>query len=106
MPKKSVASIIRTHHDRDLFPFRRSFVHPPARRSHRKHARNYRAAASAHLICIKSEQPVVFESGGSMCVVFADVMGARHGRVVIDFANLEDLERIYRVILEGREATD
>ena len=25
-------------------------------------------------------------------------MGAKRGRVVIDFANLEDLERIYRVI--------
>ena len=29
-------------------------------------------------------------------------MSARHGRVVIDFATLEDLERIYRVMVEGR----
>jgi ParB family chromosome partitioning protein len=28
-------------------------------------------------------------------------MGARHGRVVIDFANLEDLERIYRAMSQG-----
>ncbi len=33
-------------------------------------------------------------------------MGAKRGRVVVDFATLEDLERIYRVILEGREATE
>jgi ParB family chromosome partitioning protein len=33
-------------------------------------------------------------------------MGAKRGRVVIDFATLEDLERLYRVMLEGREATD
>ena len=33
-------------------------------------------------------------------------MGAKRGRVVVDFATLEDLERIYRVILEGREAAD
>jgi ParB family chromosome partitioning protein len=33
-------------------------------------------------------------------------MGAKRGRVVVDFATLEDLERIYRVIVEGREATD
>ena len=30
-------------------------------------------------------------------------MGAKKGRVVVDFATLEDLERIYRVIVEGRE---
>jgi ParB family chromosome partitioning protein len=30
-------------------------------------------------------------------------MGAKRGRVVVDFATLEDLERIYRVIVEGRE---
>ncbi len=30
-------------------------------------------------------------------------MGAAKGRMVIDFATVEDLERIYRVILEGRE---
>lgn len=29
-------------------------------------------------------------------------MSARHGRVIIDFATLEDLERIYRVMVEGR----
>ena len=29
-------------------------------------------------------------------------MGARRGKVVIDFATIEDLERIYRVITEGR----
>lgn len=29
-------------------------------------------------------------------------MSARHGRVVIDFATLEDLERIYRVMVQGR----
>jgi ParB family chromosome partitioning protein len=28
-------------------------------------------------------------------------MGARHGRVMIDFANLEDLERIYRAMSQG-----
>jgi ParB family chromosome partitioning protein len=28
-------------------------------------------------------------------------MGAKHGRVVIEFANLDDLERIYRVIIGG-----
>jgi ParB family chromosome partitioning protein len=28
-------------------------------------------------------------------------MGARHGRVVIEFANLDDLERIYRAIMAG-----
>ena len=33
-------------------------------------------------------------------------MGAKRGRVVVDFATLEDLERIYRVIVEGREPTD
>jgi ParB family transcriptional regulator, chromosome partitioning protein len=33
-------------------------------------------------------------------------MGAKRGRVVIDFATLEDLERLYRVMLEGREASD
>ena len=33
-------------------------------------------------------------------------MGAKRGRVVVDFATLEDLERIYKVILEGREASD
>jgi ParB family chromosome partitioning protein len=26
-------------------------------------------------------------------------MGGKHGRVVIEFANLDDLERIYRVII-------
>jgi len=31
-------------------------------------------------------------------------MGARHGRVVIDFANLEDLERIYRSMSQGPTA--
>jgi len=33
-------------------------------------------------------------------------MGTKRGRVVVDFATLEDLERIYRVIVEGREPTD
>jgi uncharacterized membrane protein YobD (UPF0266 family) len=28
-------------------------------------------------------------------------MSAKHGRVVIEFANLDDLERIYRVIIAG-----
>jgi hypothetical protein len=28
-------------------------------------------------------------------------MGSKHGRVVIEFANLDDLERIYRVIIGG-----
>jgi ParB family chromosome partitioning protein len=28
-------------------------------------------------------------------------MGARHGRVQIEFANLEDLERIYRAMSQG-----
>jgi ParB family transcriptional regulator, chromosome partitioning protein len=31
-------------------------------------------------------------------------MGARHGRVSIDFANLEDLERIYRAMSQGPTA--
>jgi ParB family chromosome partitioning protein len=29
-------------------------------------------------------------------------MGAKHGRVVIEFANLDDLERIYRLIIGGK----
>jgi ParB family chromosome partitioning protein len=33
-------------------------------------------------------------------------MGAKHGRVVIDFANLDDLERIYRVIIGGSGAAE
>ena len=33
-------------------------------------------------------------------------MGAKRGRVVVDFATLEDLERIYRVILDGRDPED
>ena len=33
-------------------------------------------------------------------------MGAKRGQVVVDFATLEDLERIYRVIVEGPEPTD
>jgi ParB family transcriptional regulator, chromosome partitioning protein len=33
-------------------------------------------------------------------------MGAKRGRVVVDFATLEDLERIYRVIVEGPESSD
>lgn len=33
----------------------------------------------------------------------AVTMGGKRGRVVIDFANLEDLERIYRVMVSGRE---
>lgn len=33
-------------------------------------------------------------------------MGAKHGRVVIDFANLDDLERIYRVIIGGNGAVE
>jgi ParB family transcriptional regulator, chromosome partitioning protein len=32
-------------------------------------------------------------------------MGPRRGRVEVEFATLEDLERIYRVITEGRRAT-
>jgi ParB family transcriptional regulator, chromosome partitioning protein len=28
-------------------------------------------------------------------------MGGKRGRVVIDFATLDDLERLYRVIIEG-----
>jgi ParB family chromosome partitioning protein len=31
-------------------------------------------------------------------------MGARHGRVVVDFANLEDLERIYKAMSQGPDA--
>jgi ParB family chromosome partitioning protein len=31
-------------------------------------------------------------------------MAQHHGRVVVDFANLEDLERIYRLMTEGKEA--
>ncbi|MEX1217767.1 MAG: ParB/RepB/Spo0J family partition protein [Acidimicrobiales bacterium] len=33
-------------------------------------------------------------------------MGQRKGRVVIDFSTLEDLERVYRVIVDGKESTD
>jgi ParB family chromosome partitioning protein len=33
-------------------------------------------------------------------------MGSRKGRIVIDFATLEDLERIYRVVLDGKESAD
>jgi ParB family chromosome partitioning protein len=32
--------------------------------------------------------------------------GAKRGRLTVEFANLEDLERIYRVILDGREDAD
>ena len=32
--------------------------------------------------------------------------GAKRGRLTVEFANLEDLERIYRVILDGREDLD
>ena len=33
-------------------------------------------------------------------------MGARHGRVLIEFANLEDLERIYRAMSQGPAPVD
>ena len=33
-------------------------------------------------------------------------MGAKRGRVVVDFATVEDLERIYRSMTAGRESTD
>ncbi len=33
-------------------------------------------------------------------------MGQRKGRIVIDFSTLEDLERVYRVIVDGKEPTD
>lgn len=33
-------------------------------------------------------------------------MGLRKGRIVIDFSTLEDLERVYRVIVDGKESTD
>jgi hypothetical protein len=29
-------------------------------------------------------------------------MGPKHGRLTIEFATLEDLERIYRVMTQGR----
>jgi ParB family chromosome partitioning protein len=32
------------------------------------------------------------------------MLGARRGKVVVDFATLEDLERIYRLMVEGRSA--
>jgi ParB family chromosome partitioning protein len=32
--------------------------------------------------------------------------GAKRGKLTVEFANLEDLERIYRVILDGREDLD
>lgn len=41
--------------------------------------------------------------GGHLDTRVAVSMGTSKGRMVIDFANIEDLERIYRVILEGRE---
>ncbi|HEY5154462.1 MAG TPA: chromosome partitioning protein ParB, partial [Acidimicrobiales bacterium] len=33
-------------------------------------------------------------------------MGAKRGRVVVEFSTVEDLERIYRVMTEGREIDD
>ena len=33
-------------------------------------------------------------------------MGAKRGRVIVDFATIEDLERIYRSMTTGREAVD
>ncbi|MEI7622809.1 MAG: ParB/RepB/Spo0J family partition protein [Actinomycetes bacterium] len=33
-------------------------------------------------------------------------MGQRKGRIVIDFSTLEDLERVYRVIVDGKEPID
>jgi len=33
-------------------------------------------------------------------------MGQRKGRIVIDFSTLEDLERVYRVIVDGKESSD
>ena len=33
-------------------------------------------------------------------------MSAKHGRVVIEFANLDDLERIYRLIIGGNTAPE
>jgi len=33
-------------------------------------------------------------------------MGARKGRIVIEFARLEDLERIYRVMVDGKSAAE
>lgn len=33
-------------------------------------------------------------------------MGQRKGRIVIDFSTLEDLERVYRVIVDGKESAD
>ncbi len=33
-------------------------------------------------------------------------MGAKRGRVVVDFATVEDLERIYRSMTVGRETSD
>lgn len=33
-------------------------------------------------------------------------MGQRKGRIVIDFSTLEDLERVYRVIVDGKELSD
>jgi len=36
----------------------------------------------------------------------AVAMGAKRGRITIDFSNLEDLERIYRVMVEGKPPSD
>jgi ParB family transcriptional regulator, chromosome partitioning protein len=36
----------------------------------------------------------------------AVTMSGRRGRLVVDFANLDDLERIFRVVLNGRETDD
>jgi ParB family chromosome partitioning protein len=33
-------------------------------------------------------------------------MSGKHGRVTIDFADLEDLERIYRLMTEGPPSED
>jgi ParB family chromosome partitioning protein len=33
-------------------------------------------------------------------------MGGRRGKVVVDFATIEDLERIYRVIIEGKPTVE
>ena len=33
-------------------------------------------------------------------------MGPRHGKVQIDFATLEDLERIYRIMTDGNRPAE
>ena len=69
----------------------RRWCREPARR--RRYARP--ACWSSRSCCPPTWTP------GSRCR-----MGAKRGRVVVEFATVEDLERIYRAMTTGREADD